>query len=892
MNAPDVHAPFRFADLAQLRRAVDELGLDIPTDEDTSPLRRPVEVGGCLVPNAMAVQPMEGCDGRPDGAPDELTFRRYRRFAAGGAGLLWFEACAVAEEGRANPRQLWIRRETQDEFARLLRESRQAAADSMGSGHRPLCVLQLTHSGRYSRPSRDPRPVIAHHDPVLDADRGIPPDYPLITDDELEELEERYVDAARLAFEVGFDAVDIKACHRYLMNELLAAHTRGGRYGGSYENRTRLLKNVARRVLDLARIVDDPHHLTAGGGRGRIVTCRLGIFDAHPYPHGWGVDHAEPVRPNLEEPKRLVRELLEMGVPMVNITMGNPYFNPHVNRPYDRPVEGGTVPDEHPLVGVARLIGLTREIKRAVPGMIVVGSGYSWLRNLWPNVAAANLRDKAMDVVGLGRQAFAYPDFAKEILETGRLERRHTCIACSSCTQIMRDGGRTGCVPFDREVYGPIYREGRRGSLDRVKAMAARCRDCFDPTCVDGCPAGVDIPGFLKALADGDIRESYNVLRKKNALPEMCGLVCPAEVQCEGECIENVFSREPVPIRELQRYVSRVAREKGWTRTDRAAGHSGKRVAVIGAGPAGLACAVRLRELGHSAEVFDLRESPGGVAAWAIPERRLPAGDSAAEIEAVLEGLDAEGISLRVGEGLTAATTLDHYASEFDAVVLAMGLGCSPSLTEFRPGGVEDAVAFLTRAKKEGAGVPDRVAVLGGGNTAMDAATTAAACGARDVYLVYRRSFAEMPAWPAERDEALAVGVHFLLLTQPIDYVVDEGGRLTGVRIARTVLGEPDSSGRRRPEIVPGSESILEADMALEALGQQLDEGVQALLPGVELTAGRLVAVDERQATTRKGVFAAGDITNGGATAVRAIAEGMRAAEAVDEYLGTSSKGG
>jgi 2,4-dienoyl-CoA reductase (NADPH2) len=443
----NAHAPFRFATLDDLRDAIELLGLSIPLEEDTSFLVRPANVAGRTLPNSMAIHPMEGCDSTPDGAPGPLTFRRYSRFAEGGAALVWFEACAVVREGRANPRQLMLTRANRDQFARLLGGL---------PDHRPFTVLQLTHSGRYSRPIDDAKPVIACHDPLLDADRGIPPDYPIITDDELERLEDAWVEAAKLAFEVGFDAVDIKSCHRYLINELLAAHTRKGRYGGSYENRTRLLRSIIGKVMAIAP-------------RGRIVTCRLGIHDAHPYPYGWGMDSNDPFSPNLEEPNRLVRELYEMGLPLVNITIGNPYFRPHVNRPYDRPVEGGEYPDEHPLVGVERLIGLTREVQEYVPQIAVVGSGFSWLRNLWPYVASACLRDGAMRIVGLGRQAFAYPGFAREIIETGKLQRRHTCIGCSGCTQIMRDGGPTGCVSFDSEVYGPIYRQGMRAAkaIDR-----------------------------------------------------------------------------------------------------------------------------------------------------------------------------------------------------------------------------------------------------------------------------------------------------------------------------------------------------------------------------------------------------------------------------------------
>ena len=872
MIQSNIHAPFRLADLNELRDAVAQLGLDISVEEDTSYLARTVSVADRVVPNSMCIQPMEGCDGTADGAPDTLTFRRYRRFAAGGAGLLWFEACAVVPEGRANPRQIWLHHDTKDEFARLLEECRKAAVESMGDEHTPFAVLQLTHSGRYSRPVDEPAPVLAFHDPLLDADRGIPADYPVISDDELEGLEDAYVAAAKLAFEAGFDAVDVKSCHRYLLNELLAAHTRKGRYGGSYENRTRFLRNVVGKIL-------------AEVGADRTVTCRLGIHDAHPYPYGWGMDKDDPSKPDLSEPKRLVQELHELGMPMIDITMGNPYFNPHINRPYDRPVEGADYPHEHPLVGVARLIGLTREIQRHVPEMVVVGSGYSWLRNLWPHVAAANIRDGNMRIVGVGRQAFAYPGFAKEILETGKLERRHTCIACSSCTQIMRDGGRTGCVPFDSEVYGPIYREGRRNSLDYVKAQAARCRECFDPTCKDGCPAEVDIPGFISALAEGDIRRSYEILREKNALPELCAYVCPAEVQCEGSCIEKVFSQSPVPIRELQGYVSRAAREKGWAGPASQATPSGKRVAVIGAGPAGLACASRLLALGHAVEMFDVREELGGVAEGAIPARRLQPQAVEAEVAAVFSGLRGDSFTFRGGEGLSESMTLEHYAADYDAVFVAVGLGRGMPLAETRPHGAEDAISFLERAKREGVVAPSRVAVLGGGNTAMDAATTAVSLGARDVYIIYRRSFAEMPAWPADRDEALGMGVHFLLLTQPLGYEVSSDGRVVGVRTARTVLGEPDDSGRRCPVVMPGSEAVIEVETVLEALGQELPKELELLMPGVELTSDRLIRVDERMRTSRDGVFAGGDVVNGGTTAVQAVAEGMRAAQAIDDYL-------
>ena len=442
MLDPKRHQPFRFAGLDDLREAVRQLGLELSVEGNVSSLTRPATVAGKRVPNAMATLPMEGCDGKVDGGPDVLTFRRYQRFGAGGAGLIWFEACCVTEDGRSSPRKLWLYSANKDEFRKLVDATRKAAADSMGPEHKPLLALQLTHSGRYSLP----KPAIAFHDPLLDAHIGLPDDYPVVTDDYLERLEDRYVEVAQMAFEVGFDAVDVKACHRYLVSELLAAHMREGRYGGSYENRTRFLRNVVGKIR-------------AALGPGGAIACRLNVCDAH--PNGWGVDKNDPNKPDLTEPLRLVGELRELGVSLIGATAGNPRFNPHVNRPHDGALIGGHLADEHPLVGVARLIGLVREVQRAAKEVAVVGVGFSWLRHLWPNVAAAEIRGGGMTMAGLGRQSFAYPGFAKEIIQTGRLDPKHVCVTCSRCSQIMRDGGRTGCVPFDKEIYGPIYREVR-----------------------------------------------------------------------------------------------------------------------------------------------------------------------------------------------------------------------------------------------------------------------------------------------------------------------------------------------------------------------------------------------------------------------------------------------
>ncbi|MBN1401806.1 MAG: NADH:flavin oxidoreductase [Anaerolineae bacterium] len=441
------HERFRFRSLQELLDRALQLGVELPCQMDLRPLAQQVRVGRKATPNALAIHPMEGCDGTAEGRPDDLTIRRYLRFARGGAGLLWFEATAIVPEGRANPRQLLLAPETAAAFQEMRTATLAEGRAANGEAYQPFTVLQLTHSGRYSRPTDRPAPILAHHDGVLDQAMGIALDHPLISDEALDLLKERYVQAAYLAQACGFDGVDFKSCHRYLMSELLAAHTRPGRYGGTFGNRTRLLLDVVRQVrAELPELE---------------ITIRLNVYDGHPYPWGWGVSRDDPGRPDLTEPLRLIGLLREAGVALINVTAGNPYFTPHINRPFDQNVAGAPLPEEHPLIGVGRLLDLARQVKQAFPDLVVVGTGYSWLRHYLGPIAAGVIAQGWADLVGLGRGAFAYPDYARDLLTKGEMDRRATCITCSRCTQIMRDHGRTGCVLFDRQVYGPIYEEGR-----------------------------------------------------------------------------------------------------------------------------------------------------------------------------------------------------------------------------------------------------------------------------------------------------------------------------------------------------------------------------------------------------------------------------------------------
>ncbi len=379
---------------------------------------------------------MEGFDSLPDGGPGELTLRRIRRMASGGAGLVWAEATAVTEDGRTNRGQLWIRRETLDGFKRMAETAHEA------SGGAPI-ILQLTHSGRFSKPRNVPAPVIAMHNPVMDEKMPLDPSLPVVTDEYLDALPEKFGEAAALAKEAGFDGADVKCCHKYLFSELLSAYHRPGRYGGSFENRSRLF-------LDSIRAA------AVHGDRNFVIASRFGAFDCIPYPWGFGMDRNDPAKPDWEEPDRLYRLMAECGVRLCDMTLGSPYYNPHVNRPYDN---GGYDPPESRLAGVKRLLDAAAHMKKAVPQIALIGTGYSYLRQFAPFAAAAEIGSGHTDAAGFGRMAFAYPDFARDILKKGALDPSKVCVTCSMCTVIMRKMHATGCPIRDREVYLPMLKE-------------------------------------------------------------------------------------------------------------------------------------------------------------------------------------------------------------------------------------------------------------------------------------------------------------------------------------------------------------------------------------------------------------------------------------------------
>jgi 2,4-dienoyl-CoA reductase-like NADH-dependent reductase (Old Yellow Enzyme family) len=452
-----------------LRSAANNLGVSFPVDDevlegDASPLLQPVQVHGRTVGNRLAVHPMEGWDGTVDGRPTDLTFRRWRRFGLSGAKLVWGgEAVAVCHEGRANPCQLHIRPDTRDDLARLLDALRKEHFLATGDAEGLLVGLQLTHSGRYSRPDagRVAQPLIGHRHPILDRRMGIRPESVLLGDDGIRRIVGQHVAGAKLAQQAGFDFVDVKHCHGYLGHELLGAHTRNGPYGGSFENRTRFLRETVAGIraecngllvgvrvslFDTIPFRPDPERSLPGKpGPGVPEPWPDGV----PYVFGFGVRQDDPVQIDLTETVRFLSLLEDLDIRLVNCTAGTPYTNPHIQRPALFPPSDAYLPPEDPLCGVARQMGVVRELKRRFPGLLLVGSAYSYLQELLPHVAQAAVRLGWVDFVGLGRMMLSYPDFLRDAALGKPVDRRRICRTFSDCTTAPRRGLPSGCYRLD-----------------------------------------------------------------------------------------------------------------------------------------------------------------------------------------------------------------------------------------------------------------------------------------------------------------------------------------------------------------------------------------------------------------------------------------------------------
>lgn len=462
----------RFKETSDFRQYLDELGINLPVEDEIltaaqgSPLAAPATVYGKTVGNRWCIHPMEGWDGTESGMPSEYTLRRWKNFGLSGAKLIFGgEAVAVRHDGRANPNQLLYKPENKDGFAQLYNTLTQAHTETFGSSDDLLLGLQLTHSGRFSRPDPDhkQKPRVLYHHPILDKRVGIAPndDSAILGDDEIEELIRLYIDAAKMAQDVGFEFVDVKHCHGYLGHEFLSAYTRPGKFGGPLENRTRFLRSIAEGIrseapgLGIAIRISAFDWVPFCDDEGTREKGKKGVgipeqFEhCLPYQYGFGVKRDNPLEMDLSETIELLKIIEGMDIPLVNVSCGSPYYNPHIQRPAIFPPSDGYRPPEDPLVGVNRQIQMVRELKEAVPNLWLIGTGYTYLQDYLPHVAQAVVREGWADFVGLGRMVLSYPALPAETLQSGKMAKKAICRTFSDCTTAPRNGMISGCFPLD-----------------------------------------------------------------------------------------------------------------------------------------------------------------------------------------------------------------------------------------------------------------------------------------------------------------------------------------------------------------------------------------------------------------------------------------------------------
>lgn len=423
-------------------------------------LAQPISVHGRTLPNRFACHPMEGWDGTEDGRASDLTLRRWRNFGRSGAALVWGgEAFAVQRDGRANHRQLYLDPDVDAEatMTQLLTELRAGAAEAGLAPADQFVGLQLTHSGRFARPDGPPAPLLAHRHPVLGVKYPHTADAHLLSDGELEGLGDNFVRAARLAQAAGFDFVDVKCCHGYLLHELLGARGRDGTYGGDFTGRTRLFERIVADMrrecpglhigvrLSFADLVPFEKHPDTGLGRAMAIEL--------PYTHGFGVDATQPDRFDLTEPLLLLDRLAQLGIELVNVTLGSPYYNPHLQRPAAYPPSDGYQPPADPLMFVKVHLDAVRAAKAHAPQLKFVGTGYTYLQEWLANVAQYEVRNGHVDFVGLGRMLLSYPELPRHVIAGKAIERKRICRTFSDCTTAPRNGMISGCFPLD-----PFYK--------------------------------------------------------------------------------------------------------------------------------------------------------------------------------------------------------------------------------------------------------------------------------------------------------------------------------------------------------------------------------------------------------------------------------------------------
>lgn len=609
---------------------------------------------------------------------------------------------------------------------------------------------------------------------------------------------------ARMAKDAGFDGIDLQ-CPRNMLPEAVAT--------------------VRERNPEL------------------LLATRLCAYEA--IRGGFGV-HADDYRKlDPSGPIHLVKRLRANGLDLLNVTCASPTL-----RGAERGGRGRSdaePPDEHPLMTLERQLTLALALREAVPEMPVVGSGLSWLRQFVPQVAAGAIRDGMMDFAGLGRSALACPDAPAQIFLTGGMVPASTCMVCFACSQLSDDEQTVGCVLRDPEKYGEPYRQMRRFDADQLLAGAARCHLCEAAPCVNATPTRTDIPAFIQAFRNGDESRAYEIIRAHDVLPELTSRLSPAWRASEGACIETTLTGTSVPILDLQYAIAWRARERGETGVRIPPDSTGKRVAIIGAGPAGIAAAIRLIELGHTIELYEQTDCLGGVPARLLSRHRALASPKA-EIDAILQPAIAAGrITLHVGITLGKEIHLTTLRANHEAVLVATGLWKERSLG--KADGVIGALAFLEMPDHIG---PARVAILAGGDSAMDAARAAQSRGAKEIFIIFGGPRSALH-WHMPESWFATPGVQAMMNWNPLGYELDHNGRLRGVRLHHSELN---------------AESLLQVALVIEAMELQAADSICAAL---EDEAGR--------------VYTAGALVNGGASVSHCVAEGLAIAKAIHKDI-------
>lgn len=824
------YEPFYLASTDELTAEIGRLGVDIQPGNDLSILGTPPE-NFTRIPNRFCAQPIAGLDAQADGSPGRLTWHRYRRYAEGRFGLIWIEATVPGAD--APPGSLRLAEDTVDAFAGFVSGIRDAARQRWD--HEITLVLQLA------------KPTPGTEDGGIEA----------MEDEQIADGVRDIARGAALAGAAGFDGVDVMAGRGTIPGSLLAAHDREGQFGGPLEFRSNALISALALCRQLAPDL--------------LLATRLCAYDAVCPPHGFGTDDDDPRKIDLSEPLQLVGWLRDADLGLLNITVASP----RLEGDRQAAISDHDAPDEHPLMVLARQLQVAGAMREANPELPVVGSGFAWLRHFLPEVAAGAIGGGAIDMVGLGRGGLAYPDAPADILQHGRMEPASTCMLCFACDEMQTNGGPVGCPIRDPENYALACSQVTQSSTEGLQLGAGRCHLCEHAPCTAASRTGVDVPGFISAFRGGDDAAAYEIIRSRDLLPEMTARLSPGWLHSEGACIESVLSGTPVPILDLQFAIAWQAREQGMSGVRLPASASGRTIAIVGAGPAGLAAAARLLESGHEVDLYERSETLGGVPELVVPSTRLPS--LLPEIQALLNpALEMNRLRIHCGTSLGKNIDLDTLCSRADAVLLAAGLWQERKFTgDENVEGVIDALAFLEGAKRgEITEVPPRVAILAGGDCAMDAARTADLLGAQDIFIVFEGPRSEMH-WHMKDDWFAQAGHHALMHCRPLGFRSDYHSKLQGLRVRHTELGK---------------DGELAAGLVIEAMGLEIDHSLRGALTGIEINNYGLVAVSDGSRTSRAGVHAAGALVNGGASVARCVAEGMAAADVMHaELLGTTA---